>query len=62
MTLPYTAAYVGGLQLGLSTADLRKMPYPRLILMLRAASEGRGGEAKPSVREATQADIDSFLA
>ncbi|MBQ9955292.1 MAG: hypothetical protein IJO87_07675 [Eggerthellaceae bacterium] len=57
--------YVSGLKLGLTTADLRRMPYNRLTLMLQAWNEAntpsdqkdKGG----SVIEATQAHIDAIL-
>ena len=62
--LPYTSIYLGGLRLGLSTEDLRRMPYQRLSAMLFASTEGITTTSKPkkTTREATQADIDRLLA
>lgn len=59
--------YVSGLQIGLSTADLREMPLMRLAAMLAACSFNAGGESdgdrdgKPRTRKATQADIEKML-
>lgn len=57
--------YVSGLKLGLSTEDLRRMPYNRLAYMLRAWNEAntpsepkKNGDA---VVNATQAHIDAIL-
>ena len=57
--------YVSGLKLGLTTADLRTMPYPRLVNMITAWNEANapsdGGQPKSDVVNATQAHIDSIL-
>ena len=65
LSLPYTFMYVSGLKLGLSSEDLRRMPYNRLVYMLRAWNEAntpsepkKKGEA---VVDATQAHIDAIL-
>lgn len=65
--LPYTAIYLGGLRLGLSSEDLRRMPYQRLSAMLFAVNDGIGettqtSQPKKNARQATQADIDRLLA
>lgn len=56
--------YVSGLKLGLTTEDLRRMPYNRLANMIYAWNEtvsppkkNQGG----TVIDATQAHIDSIL-
>lgn len=54
--------YAKGLGLGLTTEDLRSMPYPRLANLLTAtadAATASGG--RDAVVEATQAHIDSIL-
>jgi hypothetical protein len=56
--------YVSGLKLGLTTADLRTMPYPRLVNMITAWNEANApADSKPkdTVVDATQAHIDAIL-
>lgn len=56
--------YVSGLKLGLTTADLRTMPYPRLVNMITAwkdANEPSNPKPKETVIDATQAHIDAIL-
>lgn len=60
--MPYTFMYASGLKAGLTTEDLRTMPYQRLANLLSAFSEAAGGGgAGDTVVEATQAHIDSIL-
>ena len=59
--MPYTRAYVSGLRMGLTSADLNSMPFGRLALMREAWGLMNGGKGRPGVREATQADIASML-
>lgn len=64
MPLPYTFMYVSGLKLGLTTEDLRHMPYNRLANMIFAWNEATAPPKKKdggSVIDATQAHIDSIL-
>lgn len=57
--------YVSGLKLGLTTGDLRRMPYKQLTYMLQAWNEANAPseEKKDDVKviEATQAHIDAIL-
>lgn len=55
--------YASGLRAGLTTEDLRTMPYQRLVNLLSALSEAAGGgrDAGGGVVDATQAHIDSIL-
>ena len=57
--------YVSGLKLGLTTGDLRRMPYSRLTCMLQAWNEANApaDEKKDGggVIEATQSHIDAIL-
>lgn len=56
--------YVSGLKLGLTTGDLRRMPYKMLTCMLQAWNEANApSEEKDDVKvvEATQAHIDAIL-
>ena len=65
LSLPYTFMYVSGLKLGLTTADLRTMPYPRLVNMISAWNEANSStdesQPKETVVNATQAHIDAIL-
>lgn len=63
--MPYTSLYLSGLGIGMDSLDMRTMPLPRLVLMVRAHNEmseppepEAGGE---DVRDATQADINALL-
>lgn len=51
--LPYTLMYASGLKVGLSTEDLRRMPFGRLANILASMGASRGD----GVRDATQEDI-----
>lgn len=56
--------YVSGLKLGFTTADLRTMPYPRLVNMISAWNEANApsdDKPKDTVVDATQAHIDAIL-
>lgn len=55
--------YAKGLGLGLTTEDLRSMPYPRLANLLTATADAAAsaGGSRDGVVEATQAHIDSVL-
>lgn len=64
LSLPYTFMYVSGLKLGLTTGDLRRMPYKQLTYMLQAwneANEPSEEKCDVNVIEATQAHIDAIL-
>lgn len=54
--------YVSGLKLGLTTQDLKRMPYMRLANMIQAWNEANApkSEKDEEVREATQADIQAL--
>ncbi len=58
--LPYTSAYVSALQMGLTSEDLRTMPWRQLVYMLDEWDDMNTPE-KDRVRWATQEDIDKFL-
>lgn len=53
--------YVSGLKLGLSSEDLRRMPFFRLANMIRAWNEASSPRSQDGgARAATQADIDAL--
>lgn len=58
--MPYTRAYVSGLRLGLTSADLNSMPFGRLAHMLDAWARMNGPD-EGGDKAATQADIRSLL-
>lgn len=57
--------YVSGLKLGLTTGDLRRMPYKMLTYMLQAWNEANAPsdpkKDESQVIEATQSHIDAIL-
>ncbi len=59
--MPYTRAYVSGLRMGLTCADLNSMPFGRLAHMLDAWGRMNGGDGGAGSRRGSQADIDSML-
>ena len=48
------------LRLGFTRADITEMPYSRAAWYVEAVATERGDGADSGIREATQADIDSF--
>lgn len=59
--LPYTYMYASGLKLGLTTSDLKAMPYMRLVNLIQAWSWTPPEPKDSGTREATQADIRAFF-
>ncbi len=60
--MPYTRAYVSGLRMGLTSDDLNSMPFGRLAWMLEEWAAMNGPKrSRPSVRKATQKDIELLL-
>ena len=60
MERPYGAMYLSLLSMGFTTADLVDMPFQQAVEFIHAENE-RNEPDKPSVREATQADIRDLL-
>lgn len=53
--------YASGLKLGLTTSDLKAMPYMRLVNLIQAWSWTPPEPKDSGTREATQADIRAFF-
>lgn len=65
--LPYTSMVLAGVGLGLPLRDVRLMAYQELRMFITAdqerheAAREASKDEQPTVRKATQADIDALL-
>ena len=58
--LAYTKTELTMLKLGFTRADITEMPYSRAAWYVQAVAAEQGDEDAAGVRDATQADIDTF--
>jgi hypothetical protein len=62
-SLPYTTVFLSGMRMGFTAQELKAMSYTRLLNFIDSYNElmTPEKEGEPTVREATQADIQSML-